>query len=510
MAQENSKVSAAPSTKHTAAEMRERYEKAQKRIKNFDDASSAIHRIRDTSKTTNKTISTFNKETLRQYLQNIGSNEVNLRSLSRYLYYRSHTYFRIIDFYANMFCLYARSVIPSYDLTKDNDPKKILKSYNDTLDILERMNLQHEFLKIYKKCFLEDVFYGCVFIDDTGIFIIPLDPDYCKISGIYQTGDFSFDMDMTYFRSRQDILEMWGEPFTSMYRTYQAGGNSERWQPMPDENCVCLKFRSDDYEIAIPPFVALFNSIINLSDLEDIQAIADEQEIYKMIWLKMETIANSNEPDDWKIDPDIMIDYFNKMVDEAIPDYTTAAIVPGELDTISFDNDKAADTNKVAKATETVLNTAGGSEVLNGATITGTTAFNAAKIANTEFAISSLLPQTEAWVNRIISYQISNPSKVKFYEVSVYTIADFKDDLLESAQYGMPVKLAYNTLNKFTEKDTISLNFLEENILNLSDKLIPLSSSYTQSGSGEVGAPTLKDTDLTDDAEASREKKDRL
>ena len=74
----------------------------------------------------------------------------------------------------------------------------------------------------------------------------------------------------------------------------------------------------------------------------------------------------------------------------------------------------------------------------------------------------------------------------------------------------MPVKLAYNTLNKFTEKDTISLNFLEENILNLSDKLIPLSSSYTQSGSGEVGAPTLKDTDLTDDAEASREKKDRL
>ena len=69
------------------------------------------------------------------------------------------------------------------------------------------------FLKAYTICFREDVFYGCAYYDEIGMFILPLDPDYCKISGIYNTGDFAFAMDMSYFRSRQTMLELWGEPF---------------------------------------------------------------------------------------------------------------------------------------------------------------------------------------------------------------------------------------------------------------------------------------------------------
>ena len=108
----------------TAAEMKEMF--ATKAQVNLAKAEEALRKWHDSKKTYTKTISVFNKETLRSYLQNIGANEKNLRNLSWYLYYRSQIYNRIVNFYANMIDLSARSVIPPYDMVKGGDAKKVL------------------------------------------------------------------------------------------------------------------------------------------------------------------------------------------------------------------------------------------------------------------------------------------------------------------------------------------------------------------------------------------------
>ena len=73
----------------------------------------------------------------------------------------------------------------------------------------------------------------------------------------------------------------------------------------------------------------------------------------------------------------------------------------------------------------------------------------------------------------------------------------------------MSGKLVLNNLNGFSELDTVALNFLEENCLQLSKKFVPLQSANTQSGSSDssVGAPEKDSDELTDDGEASRDKK---
>ena len=71
------------------------------------------------------------------------------------------------------------------------------------------------------------------------------------ISGKYLTGDFSYSINMSSYRNKRDIIEAIGEPLSSMYRAYESTG--EKWQPVPDENCLCLKFRADDWEIIVPP-----------------------------------------------------------------------------------------------------------------------------------------------------------------------------------------------------------------------------------------------------------------
>lgn len=491
MPRKSTQVSTAPTKNPTAQEMREQYTQNKDVIENYSKAAQSLKTLRNVNKASTTTIPVFSKESLRTYLQNISSNEKNLRNLSRYLYYRCHAYYRLIMYNATMFCLDARSVIPTYNLKKSNSASKVLKSYNDTLDVLDHLGLQREMLKAYIQCFVEDIFFGCVYYDDTGMFILPLPTDYCRISGIYQTGDFSFAMDMSYFRSRQELLELWGDPFTSMYRAYESDTTNGRWQPMPDEYAICMKQRFETWDTVIVPFSGLLNSIINLIDVEDVQAIADKQDIYKMIWLEMETITGSKQADDWKVDPDMMIEYFNRMLDEALPDYVSAAIIPGKLNTISFsESDKVNDTNKVSKATSALFGSSGGSQILDATKISGTEAFKAAIKADTEFAISSLLPQTEAWVNRFLSYQVSNNARVKFFEVSVYTKDWFKESLRQDAEYGLPVKMALNTLNGFSEKDTLALAYLENEVLHLSDSWEPLQSSHTTSNVGKGGTST--------------------
>lgn len=492
----------------SVAEIREWYNKNKSKIEKFERVQASLQLLDYTKSSTSRSFNTFSKETLRTYMRNPLSNYRNLRNLSRFLYYRSSAYRRLIWFNATMIDLNARSVIPLIDITQGGDSNAVLQSYYETLMVLEKMNLPLEFLKAYLTAWREDVFFGCAYYDEKdGYFILPLDPDYCKISGTYFTGDFSFVMDMTYFRNNQTLLEYWGDPFQSMYRAYESDTVNGRWQPMPDENCVCLKVNVDDYEIPLPPYLGLFNSIINLTDLEDIQAIADEQQIYKLITATIPTIDGSKDPDDFSVDPNTAIDYFNRML-ESLPEYVDAVISPIPLSEISFPDDQATDTNKVEKATETLFNTSGGAQILNSSSISGTTAWNGAIKADQEYGISSLLPQTQAYLNRFVSYFTSNPAKIKLHEVTAYTKDSFKENVLKDAQYGLPTKLLINSLNGFSELETISMSFLE-GALGIPEMFVPLSSSYTQSGSDkESGGQEKTDDDLTDEGEASRDKRD--
>lgn len=498
----------------TVAEIKEWYSANKDKLELLDtyatkkDTDKLFQQLRDIGKTYRKTVTTFDKEKLRTYLQNIGSNEKNLRALSWYLLYRSHVYYRIMCYFSQMFCLDCRSIIPKYDLIKDNNSDKVLKAYQNTLDAVSAMRLQQEFYPIIFTCMVQDIYYGIYLHDDTGVFHMQLPADYCKISGKFMTGDFSYVFDVSWLRNRQELIEYLPEVFEEAWKNYESTG--EKWQTLPPEMQVCMKFRSEDYELIIPPFTGIFNSIINLSDLEDIQAAGDEASVYKMLWYELETIAGSKTIDDWKIDPDLALPYFNRFTDN-VPPYIATAVIPGQIHEIDFNNDNATDTTKVAKATEQVLNTAGGAEVLNGATINNTYAFKMASIANTEFAISSLLPQIQSWVMRMLDYESANDCKVRFMPISVYTKADYREQLLSSGQYGLPTKLAINTLNGFNEKDTLSLNYVEEELLHLSEKLIPLNSSYTQSGTedgytSEVGQgrPEVDEGDLSDSGERSR------
>ena len=489
---------------HTVAEMKEWY------AKNVESTQNAFKQVRDVTKTTRQTtIKSYNKESVVSYLQNISSNESNLRNLSRYLFYRSQVYFRLIMYNATMFDLNSRVVIPEYDPLKEPDPQKTLKSYYETLKWLEVMNLQHEFLPVLVNNFLEDAFYGCCWIDETGMFVYQLPPEYCKITGRYFSFDYAYSVDMSYFKKYEYIIEYLGEPFTSMYSAY-GGDNANKWQPMPDEYALCTKYRAESWETVCPPYSGLFIDLIGLLDLTDIEAISDEQQIYKLITATIPLLKNTNAPDDWAVDVNTALAYYRKL-EESLPDYVGSAITPIPLDVLSFSDDQASETTKVQKATGTLLNTSGGAQTLNSATLTNSEGVRSANRVDSAFAISPLLGQIQGWVNRMLSYLVSNPAKVKFFNVSIHTKAEFKESLQKDMNYGYVSALAINSLNGFSELDTLALNYLERDVLHLDQKFVPYQTASTQSGKSidnpEGGASEKSDTEISDEGIKTRDKK---
>ena len=491
----------------TASEMKEWYEKNKSQLgqfANFASTQEAFKKLRDVTKNTRQTsTSSYSKDKVVNYLKNVSSYESDLRNLSRYLFYRSQVYFRLVMYNATMFDLNARYVVPPYDLIKENNKDKMLKSYYQTLKVLDTMDLQHQMLPVFVNNFIEDAFYGCCWIDETGMFILPIPADYCKISGRYFTGDYSFSVDMSNYKRSEDVIEFLGEPFTSMYSAY-GGDNSKKWQPMPDEYAICTKARMESWETVCPVYSGLFLDLINLLDLADIQAIADEQQIYKLIVAKIPTLSGATSADEWAVDIDTAIDYYNKFA-TSLPDYAAAAISPIPLEVLSFSDDQATDTTKIQNATKSVLNTSGGAQILNSSTISGAEAFRSATRSDTEFAISGLLGQVQGFVNRMLGYQVSNPAKVKFFEVSSYTKDAFKESMQKDLNYGIVSSLALNSLNGFSELDTLALNFLEKDILDLKNRFEPLKTASTSSNKDNEGGGQEKDGQLTDEGEETRD-----
>lgn len=465
--------------------------------------------LQDPTKTTTITESIYNKTNLRTFLQRPVANAERLREVSRFLYNRSQLYRRIIQYNAGMIDMNFRQVIPIIDGLKENNPEDLKKSFFETSKMLEHMNLASEFYKAFIVAWREDVFFGCAYLDDETFFILPLDAKYCKTVGFYPDASLAFCMDMSYFDSNPELAELWGAPFDSMYKEYQKDTTNNKWQTMPEEHSVCLKVNIENWRDPIPPYVGLFNNLINLEDLAEIQQVAEESRIYKLIVAKIPLLKNTTDVNDFALDLDDADEYFSRMADE-LPPYVAAVESPMDLTPIEFDRDQTNDVGRMESATKSILTISGGVQTL--CPTEGATAFTAAIKADEEYALSSLLPQTEAILNRLVGFAVKNAAKIRMLKITRYTKAEYKAELIKDMNFGTPNALTLTALSGFSELESISQAHLQE-ALGINELFKPLQTAATQTGDSEDegGRPTKEANEpLSDKGEKARDRTDQL
>lgn len=470
----------------------------------------------DLTQNKSSSYTTYSRESLRSYLKNPASenNQKNLRKLSNFLYTISHVYRRLVNFKAYQLQLKSWTVYPDIPLVEEPDADSFLQNYDKVTKYVRNMDMKGQILKCMLQAWKNDIVYGFCYGDpenDGEFFIHLLDPDYCKISSQqYYRGVLNFAFDFSYFDSSTNAyyLDVYDPIFKKMYNKFK-NDSALKWQELPIENTFCIKINMDILDYSIPPLSGLFDSIINLVDLQAVQDLKDELEAYKLVWAKIDTISGTKDVDDFEIDLELANAFYQKL-QAAMPENVAIAMSPMTLDTIDFNSNNANDVNIISKAYENIINANGGI-VLNQNKITNSASF---KLALQFDSMDAMAPveQINAWLNLWLQNHLGETGMVaEFSDVSPYFVDDRIDKLLKLAQYGMPVKLELASLTNANPVKERGMSFMEE-ALGLGDTQWnkPLVSSNVQTGNlengdGSEGRKTKDDEPLTDEGEATRD-----
>ena len=503
-----------PKGKKTVAEMSTTLTKHERVLEMAKTTKAMIDALQltDLSKTESRTFQTYSRETLRTYMKSPKSYESQLRNLSRYLYRLCYEYRRICLHYATMICGDAFNIIPLDDPTQEMTPEERTNTWYETMIRWQRMDFASELVKLLLVAWREDSVYAYVYDDSDQeggtCFYQILDGDYCRVSSV-EAGVFRFAFDFSYFRSHEAYLEYWDSEFEA----YQKD-STLRWQELEPERQVCFKVNSDDPTMDYPSFASLFEAIISNIDLQALKTAKDELSAYKLLVARLKPISGSDDPDDFEVDPDTALKYYNKFV-AALPECVNACLSPVPIEPIEFkDLNNTDDTDMISNSISNIFKHIGG--VILNSDKSGTTIYEAQIIADMEIAQSTLLPQVQRYLNLYFNYTIgTGHGYFKYIDgVCPYTRRQKRKELVESAQNGFS-RMSIGILDGNTALDQISMLKLEKD-LGLVDLMSnPLSTSYTQSGSTQEsetdpikgGAPEKDTDDLTDKGSKSRENK---
>lgn len=214
-----------------------------------------------------------------------------------------------------------------------------------------------------------------------------------------------------------------------------------------------------------------------------------------------------NDNGEWQMDLDKAKEFWRNL-DAVLPEEIGSVLSPMPINKISFEKSNTGDTNTIADAEQNLFTSAGVSSLL----------FNNDKASANALSLSikadqaitfGIVKSIEGMVNRFIQSQSYGKNfKVTFLDCSPFNRKELGEMYLKACQFGVPMVSYYCASQGLDQSEMDSMNFLENDVLDLKRKLIPLQSSSTQSGGSatdEGGAPE-KDADaLSESGEQNRE-----
>ena len=454
----------------------------------------------------NKVYTKFNKDRILEILNQPELREDELREASIYLYNISSHYRRLINYYAKM-GTYNWYLVPTKVYTSSKVNKKsFVTAYKKAVEQCELMNLRVECIKIAETCFLEDIFYGYEYETKDSYYIQKLPPKYCRIVAV-EDGIYTFEFDFGYFDSRSELLDYYGTEFRMKYELYRTDKTKHRWQELNSKNSVCIKLNSSTMAI-IPPFAGTFPDIYDIADYKELTKSKTETGNYKLINMKI-PFENGN----FKIPMPMATSFYEQIAPE-IPESIGFSMSPMDMSVLNFEKSGSTqDTDAVVQSENNFWAAAGTSNaILGNPDVTSSSAI-ALSIEADAAIVYSLMDQIARWINKKLKQLPGTIHfKLNFLHQTIYNQKDVQNQLLTAAQYSFPVKCAAAAAFGISSSDFEGLLVLENQIMDLQEKMVPVASTHTQSSSdttSSVGRPTQDTTDVSGEKTEVHESNDR-
>ena len=452
------------------------------------------------------TFSLYSKDDITTYLSNPYTYEKQLRGAVTYIYGASSHFRRLIQYFAGLTDL--SYIVSPYKIDpKSVNGKTLGRNYRKVLNTLSSMDIKTQFPKILTVCLREDTFYGTLWVTNDKITVQQLPSDYCSISTI-EGNVANVTFDFSYFDSRGGLLNFYPKEFSTKYAIYQKK-RTNRWIELDSPTSFAIKCNNDILDYAIPPFAGILREIYEIEDYKQLKVTKTSLENYAMIVMSLGIDNEGN----WQIDLDRAKEFWRNL-DAVLPDEIGSILTPMPVTKIGFEKANTASADTVSEAEQHMFSAAGVSSLL----------FNNEKASANALSLSikadqaityGIVKSIEDMVNRFIQSQgYGKNFKVNFLDVSPFNRKEVGDMYLKAAQYGLPTVTMYAASQGLGQAELDSMNFLENDILEIKKLFIPLQSSSTQSGSASAeskgatdvgGAPPKEDDQLSESGIQNRE-----
>lgn len=447
----------------------------------------------------------YSKDKISEFLKNPYSNEKNLRDAVIYIYGASSHFRRLIQYFAGLSDL-AYVISPTRIDTFTTKPQTIRKNYNKTLNLLSSMNIKEQFAKVLTVALREDVFYGTMWVTTDGVIIQQLPSDYCSIA-VLEDNVLNVSFNFSYFDINSQYLDLYPPEFKSKYAVYQSDRTGQKWQELDAPTSFAVKANNDILGYAVPPFAGILREIYDIEDYKQLKMSRTTLENYAMLVMKLAM----NNDGEWAMDFGKAREFWQNL-DAVLPAEVGSVLSPMTIDKISFERSNATDADTVADAEHDLFSAAGVSSLL----------FNNEKASSNALLLSikadqsmtyGIVKSIEGVINRFLKSQsFSKNFKVSFLDCSPFNRKELGDAYLKACQFGLPMVSYYCASQGLAQDEMDYMNFLEDDVLGIKGRFIPLQSSATQSShaasaddSSSPGRPTKEASEITEEGEQTRE-----
>ncbi len=416
-------------------------------------------------------------------------------NLSRNYFYKDGFYKRIITYYATIL-KYAGILIPNPGYKQSLSKTHIQKKYYSALDFVEDANLQNILKTISLKVLIDGSYYGVVSeAKKKKLTIINLPTQYCRSRFQNEDGLDMVEFDLGYFdsildtTSRNKALAMYPKVISNAYRRYHRNTNfANRWMFVPSDMAIYFTL-SDGY----PFFLHTIPATIQYDEAVDTERERELEEIRKIIVQKIPHITATGE---LLFEPEEAAEIHAGTVAMMRNNPNVSVLTTyAEVDSIVSKNTSDNVSNNLEKMMNNIFYEAGASPQI----FAGTGNLALENALKNDLALMMILgDKYSEFGTRVVNKVFGNTQlsfTYKILPISYYNDQDFMNDTFKLTSTGYSFTLPALAAG-LSQRDLVNLKDLENTVMKLNDKLIPLSSSFTQPG--DAGAPAKAEEDKSE------------
>ena len=414
------------------------------------------------------------------------------QALSRNFFYKDGYYKQIIIHYATLL-KYAGLLIPNPSLGKKLSTSHISKRYYNALDYVEKMNLPVFLTDCATRALIDGCYYGVIVqLDKQNFSVLDLPSGYCQTRYKDLNGDDLIEFDVSYFNSIVDLtakeqaLASYPKFIRDAYKKWQKQKSSNNWVIIPSDIGICFPFFDGR-----PLFLSVIPASLEYDDAIQTERDRDAEEIRKILVQKVPHLQDGR----LLFEPDEAAEMHAGAVgmlkgNKNISVLTTYA----DVDAVVSKTTGESTSKTLEQIEKNIYAQAGVSGQIFSST--GSSTLDAS-IKNDIALMMYLANKFSRFITNSINRIYGNTNitfKYQILPVSIHNMDKFVDQSFKLSGSGYSYLLPVVALG-LSQRDIVNLKELENDVLKLGEKLIPLSSSYTQSSDNSTGRPKLDDSE---------------